>query len=58
MYKEGIRAFVSKDQSTRIQPGTELRVRILGCRRATADGRETFICVGSIDGDYLGVLGE
>merc|ERR1712232_23360 len=51
-----VRMFVSQKSHTKIIPGTELRTKILGCRRTTVDTQITFMCVGTIDGDFLGVF--
>ncbi|KAG2490914.1 hypothetical protein HYH03_010827 [Edaphochlamys debaryana] len=47
-------AFVSMDQTTRIQAGTHVRVRIVGIKY---DPTEVF-CIATMKQDYLGVIGS
>lgn len=48
----GDAAYVSSDESVRIQEGTEVRLRIVGTR---IDATEIF-CIGTIKEDFLGVV--
>ncbi|KXZ41592.1 hypothetical protein GPECTOR_376g169 [Gonium pectorale] len=47
-------SWVSVDQATSIQPGTHVRVRIVGIKY---DPTEVF-CIASMKEDYLGVIGS
>jgi DNA-directed RNA polymerase subunit E'/Rpb7 len=55
-YINSVRMFASASHDLFIAPGTELRVRIIGCRKTTVDSRETFMCIGSMNENYLGVF--
>merc|ERR1711998_439810 len=48
----------NKDEKLRdvIAPGAELRVKILSRRNSMVEQRETMLCIGSIDGSYLGLF--
>lgn len=50
VYDEQSACFTSKDGSSRVMNGSEVRARIIGVKR---DGNNLY-AVGSIDGDYLG----
>jgi DNA-directed RNA polymerase subunit E'/Rpb7 len=55
-YVNGVRTLSSAKHGWSISPGNEVRIKVLGCRRVTTDVNETLLCVGSIDGEYLGPL--
>jgi DNA-directed RNA polymerase subunit E'/Rpb7 len=56
--KYGVKMYSTIDNKSKIALGTELRTKILGFRRTLVEELNTFVCVGTIDADYLGVLGN
>merc|ERR1712113_83335 len=54
--RNGIKTLVSRVHNTIIAPDTELRVKILGLNITKEEKRETFLCTGTISGNYLGLF--